>query len=296
METIKISILVCLFALLFAGYSFSGNFVTENPVNIVAWSVGYDYRETNPPYWYPGNMAGETTMFVGSEGISGGYFILTAVINPDLGSCLTDHSQIREVKAEWLGEEPAYAFSLLPDTCFNQIPNAPAFPECQAWSISLRPVVWQFEGTWKFTLIYDCPKDRKNHIQTREVQPNPSDTIPPKPTGILIEKSPEGDYFYVSWIGMGNPLNHPWFDHRVVVYRDGDNCPTDFFGNRFGLSGSAWSYADGPNRITIKVPTAHIGKTIRIENRNSYGMATSSPPGTLGGTPNRAVIRTRLPN
>ena len=293
MKTIKISILVCLFTLLFVGYSFSANVVTEDPVNIVAWQVGYDYRETNPPYWYPGYMVG-TTMYVGSEGVSGGYFGLVAGINPGLGSCLTEHSQIREVKAEWLGETP-YAFSLRPGACLNELPTHPAFTESQAWYIYLRLEAWQFEENWKFTLIYDCPKDRKQHIQTREVQPNPSDTIPPKPTGILIEKSPAGDYFYVSWVGMGNPSNHPWFDHRVVVYRDEDWCPTHFFGNRYGQSGSAWSYADGPNRITVNVPIAHAGKEIRIENRNWYGMPPGSP-GFLGGSPNRAIIRTRLPN
>jgi hypothetical protein len=297
MKTIKISILVCLFVPLFVGSSYSASLVTENPVNIVGSFLGYNYVERNPPYWYPGDTVTETIMFVGSEGASGGYFQMVALINPGFGSCLTDHSQIREVKAEWLGEEPGYAFSLLPDICLNQLPTSPTFLETQAWGIDLRPSAWQFQAPWRFTLIYDCPKDRKQHIQTREVQSNPPNTIPPKPAGILIEKS--GDYFYVSWIGMGkpmdNPFNQPW-DQRVVVYEDEYNCPTDFFGNRFGQSGSAWSYADGPNRITIKVPTAHIGKTIRIENRNSYGMATSSPPGTLGGTPNRAVIRTRLPN
>jgi hypothetical protein len=291
MKTLRITTLACLFALLFAGHSFSAQPVTEDPVNIVAWTVGYDYREDSPPYWYPDSMGGQT-MFVGSEGISGGYFLLAALINPGLGGCLTDHSQIREVKAKWLGDLD-FEFSLLPDTCFNQVPFAPpAFHQSQAWALFMRPQSWDFTGTWAFTLKYNCPTDGLQHKQTREVQPNPPNTIPPKPTGILIERSSNQDYFYVSWTGMGNPLNHPWFGYRVVVYSDEDNCPTNFYGTGF----SQWSYADGPNRITVNVPIAHVGKTIRIENRNSYGMAGPPfPSGTLGGSPNRALVRTRLP-
>jgi hypothetical protein len=285
MKTIKISILAWLFALLFVGSSFSGNLVTEPPVNIVGWNVNYDYRESDPPYWYPGNNVGET-MFVGSEGASGGYFFLVALINPGLGSCLTAHSQIRKVKAEWLGEPP-YEFSLVPDTCLNQLFGHPYFTKTQAWALALRPAVWQFEEPWKFTLTYDCNGQLRK--QTREVQPNPPDTIPPKPSGILIEKV--GEYFNVSWIGMGNPSNHP-FGYRVTVHRDEDNCPIGYFGTGYG----PWSYADGPNRITVNVPIAHAGKVIRIENRNNYGMpGPPFPPGTLGAAPNRALIRTRLP-
>ena len=284
MKTTKISILVCLFALLLVESSFSGKLVTENPVNIVGWCANYDYRETNPPYWYSGNMNGNT-MFVGSEGISGGYFLLAALINPGLGSCLTNHSQIREVKAEWLGEpgEPSFAFSLVPDTCFNQILNHPTFTQCQVWSLLLRPVVWYFEGSWAFTLIYDC--DGKQHKQTLEVQPNPPNTIPPKPSGILIEKV--GDNFNVSWSMMGTAS---YLGYRVVVYRDEDNCPIAFFPSVYPSS-----FEMGTHRVNITVPTTYAGKTIRIENRNSSGMPTP-PPGTLGGTPNRALIRTRLPN
>jgi len=182
MKTIKISFLVCFIMLLLVGSSSSAQPVTENPVNIVAWQVGYDYRETNPPYYYPGNLTGET-MFVGSEGISGGYFTLVAVINPGLGSCLTNHSQIREVKAKWLGE-PSAEFSLVPDTCFNQIPTHPTFTQSQAWFLLLKPEAWYFEGGWAFTLIYDCNGEKRK--QTREVQPNPPNTIPGKPSGIFI--------------------------------------------------------------------------------------------------------------
>ena len=268
MKTIKVSILICLFVLLFAGSSFSGNSVTETPVNIVAWSNNYDYRETNPPYWYPDNMSGNT-MFVGPEGVSGGYFNLAAAINPGFGTCLTDHSQIREVKAKWLGE-PEYESSLLPTTYFNAIPNVPAFPNAQGWGIFLRPEFWQFEGTWEFTLKYYCSTDGKNHIQTRVVQSVPPNTIPPKPAGILIEKSPEGDYFYVSWFGLGNPYHHPWLSYRVVVYDDEDECPIAYFGSNWSWPavGTFWLYADYPNRITIKVPTTYAGKTIRIVNQS----------------------------
>jgi hypothetical protein len=294
MKTVKMSILVCLFVPLFVGSSFSAGLVTENPVNIVGSFLGYDYREAHPPYWYPGNTVDEMVMFVGSEGMSGGYFQMAALINPGFGSCLTDHSQIREVKAEWLGEQPGYTFSLLPDTCLNQLPTFPNFHETQAWALNLRPGDWQFQAPWRFTLIYDCPKDRKQHKQTREVQSNPPNTIPPKPAGILIEKS--GDYFNVSWIGRGNPTLNPLFDHQVVVYRDEDNCPIAYFGNRNGVRDIDWWYADGPNRITVRVPAAHAGKRIRIQNRNFYGIDLGSPPGFVGGSPNRAIIGTRLPN
>ncbi len=285
MKTVKISSLVCLFMFLFVGYSLSGNFVTEDPVNIVAWQVGYDYRETNPPYYYPGNMTGET-MFVGSEGVSGGYFILVAVINPGLGSCLTQHSQIREVEAKWLGE-PSVEFSLIPDTCFNQIPTHPTFTQSQAWALLLRPVAWYFEGNWEFTLTYDCPKDKKQHKQTLQVQPNPPNTIPVKPSGILIER--EGDYFNVSWTMMGTAS---YLQYRVVVYNDEDNCPIAFF-NANNADSSFIEF--GAHRVKIKVPISYAGKTIRIENRNISGIPTPLP-NTLGGAPNRALIRTRLPN
>ena len=283
MKTIKISILVCSFVLLFVESSFSAQFVTEDPVNIVAWSANYDYRETNPPYYYPGNMTGET-MFVGSEGISGGYFILVAVINPGLGSCLTNHSQIKEVKAEWLGE-PSFKFSLVPDTCFNQFTGHPTFTQSQAWALLLRPVAWYFEGSWAFTLTYDCPNDKKQHIQTLTVQPNPPNTIPVKPSGILIEK--EGDYFNVSWTMMGTAS---YLNYRVVVYNDEDNCPIAFFSSVYPSS-----FEFNSHRVKISVPITYAGKTIRIENRNSSGMP-APPTGILGGTPNRALIRTRLPN
>jgi hypothetical protein len=294
MKSIKISILVCLFALLFAGNSFSASLVTEDPVNIVGSFLGYNYLEQFPPYWYPGNTVTETIMFVGSEGVSGGYFQMTALINPGLGSCLTDHSQIKEVKAEWLGGQQVYAFSLLPDTCLNSLPTFPTLTETQAWAINLSPGAWQFQAPWRLTLIYDCPKDRKQHKQTREVQSNPPDTIPPKPAGILIEKSE--DYFYVSWIGMGTPMENPWsqpWDQRVAVYEDEFNCPIAWYGNRYGQRGTDWWYADGPNRITVRIPTTHAGKTIRFENRNWYGIAPGSP-GFIG-SPNRAILRTRLP-
>jgi len=273
MKTIRISILVCFFTLLLVESSFSDK--KEDPVNIVGWCANYDYRETNPPYWYPGNMSGET-MFVGSEGSSGGYFLLCAVINPGLGSCLTDHSQIREVKAEWLGE-PSFEFSLVPDTCLNQIPTHPTLTQSQAWALLLRPVPWFFEGSWAYTLIYDC--DGKKHKQKLEVQPNPPNTIPVKPSGILIEK--DGDYFNVSWSMMGTA---DYLGYRVVVYNDEDNCPIAFFSSVYPSS-----FEMGAHRVKIRVPITHAGKTIRIENRNSSGTI-------LGSTPNRALIRTRLPN
>jgi hypothetical protein len=149
----------------------------------------------------------------------------------------------------------------------------------------LRPLPWFFEGNWAFTVIYDCPNDGKKHKQKLEVQPNPPNTIPVKPSGILIEK--DGGYFNVSWIMMGTA---DYLGYRVVVYNDEDNCPIAFFGRGYG----PYSFEIGPHRIKIPVPTIYAGKTIRIENRNSYGMPTT-PPGTLGGYPNRTVIRTRLP-
>jgi hypothetical protein len=288
MKTIKITTLVCLFALLFVGYSFSKQPITDlNPVNIVTWGCGYDYRQSLP-FLYPGYMLGDT-MFTGGEGISGGYFFVAAVINPDpgLGSCLTDLSQIREVKAKWLGD-PDYELSLVPTACHNQLPNTTS----QAWATPLRPAAWMFTETWEFTLVYDCPIDDSKHKQTRIVQPNPIDTIPPKPTGILVEKSADGNYFYVSWIGMGNPSNHPLFDYRLSVIRDEDTCPIAVFGNRFG---GIWSYADGPNRIKLTIPIMYAGKTIRIEQGNGYGMPPR-PPGTLGGVGNRASVDIRLPD
>jgi len=70
MKTIKIITLVCLFALLFVGYSFSKQPITDpNPVNIVTWGAGYDYRQSLP-FLYPGYMLGDT-MYTGVEGISG---------------------------------------------------------------------------------------------------------------------------------------------------------------------------------------------------------------------------------
>ena len=70
MKTIKIITLVCLFALLFVGYSFSKQPITDpNPVNIVTWGAGYDYRQSLP-FLYPGYMLGDT-MHTGVEGISG---------------------------------------------------------------------------------------------------------------------------------------------------------------------------------------------------------------------------------
>jgi hypothetical protein len=122
MKTIRITTLVCLLALSFVGNSFSAQPVKENPINIVTWGAGYDYRQSLS-FLYPGYRAGET-MYTGEEGISGGYFFLAALINPGLGSCLTDHSQIREVKAEWLGD-PDYEFSLVPTACLNQLPTTP---------------------------------------------------------------------------------------------------------------------------------------------------------------------------
>jgi hypothetical protein len=296
MKTIRVSILICLFVLLFAGSSFPGNSVTESPVNIVAWSNNYDYRETNPPYWYPNNMSGNT-MFVGPEGVSGGYLNLAAAIKPGFGTCLQDHSQIIEVKAKWLGE-PEYETSLLPGTCFNVIPSMSTLSNAQGWGLFIRPEFWQFEGTWEFSLKYDCPADGKTHIQKRKVQSVRADTIPPKPAGILIEKSPAEDFFYVSWIGLGNPSSsqHPWLSYRVVVYDDEDECPIAYFGSNWSWpSSTTWSYDDGPNRFKIYVPTTYAGKTIRIQNRNSYGIPTP-PPDTAGWSPNSALIRTRLPN
>jgi hypothetical protein len=290
MKTAKIATLICLFALLLVGHSFSRQPVTEDPVNIVTWGAGYDYRQSLP-FLYPGYRAGET-MYTGEEGISGGYFFLAAVINPGLGSCLTDHSQIREVKAKWLGD-PDYEYSLTPTTCLNFLVNSP-FTAGQPWVTPLRPASWMFTGTWAFTLVYDCPGDGSIHKQTREVQPNPPYTIPPKPTGILVEKSADGSFFNVSWIGMGNPSNHPYFDYRVTVFRDEDICPIASFGNR--IRSGIWSYADGPNRITFIVPVSYGGKTIRIEQGNAYGMPAPAPPGTLGGVPNRASVEIRLPD
>jgi hypothetical protein len=288
MKTIRITTLVCLFALLSVGHSFSAQPVTEDPVNIVTWGAGYDYRQSLP-FLYPGYRVGEI-MYTGEEGISGGYFFLAALINPGLGSCLTDHSQIREVKAKWLGD-PDYEYSLTPTTCLNYLPTSP-FTASQPWVTPLRPAAWMFTGTWAFTLVYDCP-DGFIHKQTREVQPNPADTIPPKPTGILVEKSPAGNSFNVSWIGMGNPSSHIQFDYRLSVFRNEDNCPIAVFGNRFG---GGWSYADGPNRIKFTVPIVYAGKMLRIEQGNNYGMPLPPPPGTLGGAPNRASVDIRLPD
>jgi len=288
MKALRIGTLVCSFALLLVGYSFPSQPVTEDPVNIVTWGAGYDYRQTLP-FLYPGYRAGET-LYTGEEGISGGYFFVAAIINPGLGSCLTDHSQIREVKAKWLGD-PDYELSLIPSTCINQL-TTPPYTASQAWVTPLRPAAWMFTETWAFTLVYDCPMDGLKHKQTREVQPNPPDTIPPKPTGILVEKSPLGDSFYVSWIGMGNPVSHPQFDYRLGVIRDEDNCPIALFGNRFG---GVWSYADGPNRIKFTVPIMYAGKTISLEQGNAYRMPPR-PPGTLGGAPNRASVSIRLPD
>lgn len=288
MKTVRITTLVCLFTLLFVGYSFSSQPVTEAPVNIVTWGAGYDYRQSLP-FLYPGYRVGET-LYTGEEGVSGGYFFVAAIINPGLGSCLTDHSQIKEVKAKWLGD-PEIELSLAPTPCLNQLPNSP-YASSQAWVTPLRPAAWMFTGTWEFTLVYDCPIDGLKHKQTREVQPNPPDTIPPKPTGILVEKSTDGNYFFVSWIGMGNPSTHPWFDYRLSVIRDEDTCPIAVFGNRFG---GIWSYADGPNRIKFTVPIVYGGKTIRVEQGNAYNMPPR-PPGTLGGAPNRASVDIRLPD
>ena len=289
MKTIKITTLICLFALFFVGHSFSAQPVTEDPVNIVTWGCGYDYRQSLP-FLYPGYMLGDT-MYTGVEGISGGYFIVAAVINPGLGSCLTDLSQIREVKAKWLGD-PDYELSLVPSACHSQSPTPPNTAS-QAWATPLRPAAWMFTETWAFTLVYDCPTDGLKHKQTREVHPNPIDTIPPKPTGILVEKSADGNYFYASWIGMGNPTSptHPWFDYRLSVIRDEDNCPIAVFGNRFG---GMWSYADGPNRIKFTIPIMYAGKTITLEQGNAFNMPTP-PPGTRGGAPNRASVNIRLP-
>ncbi len=283
MKTIKITSLVCLFAFLSVGYSFSKPPVEDlEPLNIVAWSCGFDYRE-NISYLYPGYMLG-ATMYVGGEGISGGYFGLAAVIRPSDTTCLADYSQIREVKAEWLGE-PKYEISLIGDTCHNQLPPVVGGGG-QAWFAFLRPEEWFFTGAWKFTLVYDCPSDGSTHKQTREVQPNPANTIPPKPSGILIEKV--GEYFNVSWIGMGTA---PYFGYRIVVYSDENNCPIATLGPGFS---TPYSYDVGPNRITIGVPIAYAGKMVRIENRNYYLMPPMLP-GTAGATPNRAYVRIRLP-
>ena len=234
---------------------------TDSP-NFVPWwsSAIYDYRD----------MGSWGTSPLGTEGISGAYFMVSAVIQT--GNFLTDFNKVISITATHSPSERTYP--LTPHAACRDWQGPNHWP----WYISLRPENWMFSGSWSFTLVY-TGSNKKEHIQIYNgyldpsgnlipVVAGPIGAITPAVSNIQIMGTGTGD-FLVSWSGIGdNPAN---LDYRIEIYAADDVCVEFVYrmesrGNSSCPTGNVCvgKYDPALNRVSFIVPGTYFGRLVRL--------------------------------
>lgn len=260
MRTMRL-ILAIIGILLVASFTYGAPVYDTGSPNFWPWasSAIYDYRD----------MGSWGTTPLGTDGISGAYFLVSTIIQMD--GYLTDFTKVTSITVTHSPSGRTYP--LTPGACRNwQLPNH--WP----WTITLRPEVWMFSGTWSFTLVY-TGSDKKEHIQICDgtvvsntkypIEAAPIGAIPPPVSHIQIVRT-DLENFLVSWSGIGdNPSN---LDYRIEIYDEYDVCVETVYRMEWRANSCPTgqvcegTYDSVLNRVSFIVPATYSYRLVRLRN------------------------------
>ena len=183
------------------------------------WPVNFAYTGVFPDYTH------------------GQYLCLTAVLRID--GALEDFKDVMSVKVKHEGT--GWETDLV------------AHKTEGSYNIRILPQEEMYEGTWQFTLKYK-DQDGDKHSQTVDNALGEV-AFPPPPFHIRIWL--EGDFYKISWSGIGDPAQGRC-DYRVRIFYD-KQIQATFVGE----------YKPDLNLVIVVVPIEWEGYSIQIENRFS---------------------------